>query len=163
MLFCPCMYWSSDYIGWSRGGGAPLSAQNFYIFMQFSGKIGQIIGWRPREIMDPPLDYPWCCTYPTSRLFGVPGWVHSHHILDNASWTQHESQAWRRSEFSKLFRDGSSAQVLFSPRQCVSIFSITALSAKFLCSLIKKSALSRTKFFQQKIITFNLMWFKMTI
>ena len=35
-------------------------AQNFFIFMQFSGKIGPIIGWRPsrvgapREILDPP-------------------------------------------------------------------------------------------------------------
>ena len=48
-----------------RGGArdAPL-AQNFFIFMQFSGKIGQIIGWRPPlwawrpllwEILDPPL------------------------------------------------------------------------------------------------------------
>ena len=53
---------------WWRGGGArdtrrPLGAISF-IFMQFSGKIGQIIGWSPHlgswspsvwEILDPPL------------------------------------------------------------------------------------------------------------
>ena len=36
--------------GGSKGGRerrAPPPAQNFFIFMQFSGKIGQIIGWRP--------------------------------------------------------------------------------------------------------------------
>ena len=31
----------------ARGTRAPPLAQNFFIFMQFSGKIGQIIGWRP--------------------------------------------------------------------------------------------------------------------
>ena len=34
-----------------RGGrgasNVPLPDQNFFIFMQFSGKIAQIIGWRP--------------------------------------------------------------------------------------------------------------------
>ena len=37
--------------------GPPPPAQNFFLFMQFSGKIGQIIGWRPLlwEILDPPL------------------------------------------------------------------------------------------------------------
>ena len=49
--------------GGSRGheGYAP-PAQHFFIFMQFSGKIGQIICWRPSkvsaplgEILDPPL------------------------------------------------------------------------------------------------------------
>ena len=30
-----------------REGRVPPLAQNFFIFMQFSGKIGQIIGWCP--------------------------------------------------------------------------------------------------------------------
>ena len=30
----------------ARGTRAPPLAQNFFIFMQFLGKIGQIIGWR---------------------------------------------------------------------------------------------------------------------
>ena len=46
-----------------RGRAPPPRAQNFFIFMQFSGKIGQIIGWRPPSgvgapssgILDPPL------------------------------------------------------------------------------------------------------------
>ena len=46
-----------------QGRRAPPWGQNFFIFMQFSGKIGQIIGRRPpqglahpfREILDPPL------------------------------------------------------------------------------------------------------------
>ena len=36
--------------GGSKGGcegRAPPLAHNFFIFMQFSGKIDQIIGWRP--------------------------------------------------------------------------------------------------------------------
>ena len=45
-------------------GCAPPPAQNFFIFLQFRGKIGQITGWRPPlelapliwEILDPPLD-----------------------------------------------------------------------------------------------------------
>ena len=61
---------TSNSIGGSRGGARdatpPPRAQNFFIFMQFSGKIGQIIGWRPPpsgvgapslwEILDPPLN-----------------------------------------------------------------------------------------------------------
>ena len=35
--------------------GIPL-IQNFFIFMQFSGKIGPIVGWHPFcEIQDSPL------------------------------------------------------------------------------------------------------------
>ena len=40
----------SEICGGSKGGvsdARPPLAQNFFIFMQFSGKIGQIIGWRP--------------------------------------------------------------------------------------------------------------------
>ena len=41
----------------------PHLAQNIFIFMKFSGKIGQIVGWRPPsgvsatvwEMLDPPL------------------------------------------------------------------------------------------------------------
>ena len=45
--------------GGSKGGARdawppPLLAQNFFIFMQFSGKIGQIIGWRPSLGLAPP-------------------------------------------------------------------------------------------------------------
>ena len=46
-----------------RGTPTPLD-QNFFIFVQFLGKICQIIGWRPLrgwrtpwEILDPPLLY----------------------------------------------------------------------------------------------------------
>ena len=35
----------------------PPQAQNFFIFMQFSGKISQIIGWRPPWELAPPP--PW--------------------------------------------------------------------------------------------------------
>ena len=40
--------------GGSKGarGRAPPLAQNFFIFMQFSGKIGQIISWRPPPLWD---------------------------------------------------------------------------------------------------------------
>ena len=49
--------------GGRKGRAPPPLDQNFFIFMQFSGKIGQIIGWRPPwgwrtllwEILDPPL------------------------------------------------------------------------------------------------------------
>ena len=39
-------------------------AQNFFIFMQFSGKIGQIIGWRPPSLglAPPPLGNPGSAT-----------------------------------------------------------------------------------------------------
>ena len=42
--------------GGSKGGVRPLRppAQHFFIFMQFLGKIGQIIGWRP-----PPSVWGW--------------------------------------------------------------------------------------------------------
>ena len=58
------------YIGGSRGGRRdarpPPLGQIFFIFMQFLGKIGQIVCWRPPlwgwrppvwEILDPPLLY----------------------------------------------------------------------------------------------------------
>ena len=38
-------------------------AQKFFIFMQFSGKIGQIIGWcLPLEFAPPPLGNPGSAT-----------------------------------------------------------------------------------------------------
>ena len=42
----------------------PPLAQNFFIFMQFSGKIGQIIGWRPPPLglAPPPLGNPGSAT-----------------------------------------------------------------------------------------------------
>ena len=44
-------------VAYQRGGregrGPPL-AQNFFIFMQFSGKIDQIIGWRPPSGVSAP-------------------------------------------------------------------------------------------------------------
>ena len=44
-------------------GRAPPVAQNFFIFMQFSGKIGQIIGWRPPlGLAPPPLGNPGSAT-----------------------------------------------------------------------------------------------------
>ena len=43
---------------------APPLAPNFFIFMQFSGKIGQIIGWRPLPLglAPPPLGNPGSAT-----------------------------------------------------------------------------------------------------
>ena len=49
--------------GGCQGRAPPPLSQNFFIFMQFSGKIRQIVGWRPPlglahplwEILDPPL------------------------------------------------------------------------------------------------------------
>ena len=44
---------------------APPLTQNFFIFMQFSGKIGQIIGWRPPPplgLAPPPLGNPGSAT-----------------------------------------------------------------------------------------------------
>ena len=47
------------YIG-LRGMRAPPRAQSFFIFMQFSGKIGQIIGWRPPTgVGTPPSGKSW--------------------------------------------------------------------------------------------------------
>ena len=44
-------------------GRAPPLPQNFFIFMQFSGKIGQIIGWRsPLGLAPPPLGNPGSAT-----------------------------------------------------------------------------------------------------
>ena len=65
--------WGSGRSKGGREGRAPPLAQNFFIFMQFSGKIGQIIGWRPpfgisapssgkswiRHWEGPPWLWPW--------------------------------------------------------------------------------------------------------
>ena len=41
----------------------PPLGQNFFIFMQFSGNIGQIIGWRPPlGLAHPPLGNPRSAT-----------------------------------------------------------------------------------------------------
>ena len=53
--------------GRSKGGASlapPPLAQNFFIFMQFSGKIDQIIGWRPLPLglVPPPLGNPGSAT-----------------------------------------------------------------------------------------------------
>ena len=51
--------------GGSKGGreGRAPPAQNFFIFMQFSGRIGQIIGWRlPLGLVPPPLGNPGSAT-----------------------------------------------------------------------------------------------------
>ena len=50
-----------------RGGARdarPPTAQNFFIFMQFSGKIDQIIGWHtpPLGLAPPPLRNPGSAT-----------------------------------------------------------------------------------------------------
>ena len=55
---------SSDGSRGCRGRAPPSLGQNFFVFMQFWGKIGQIVCWRPPlglalppvwEILDPPL------------------------------------------------------------------------------------------------------------
>ena len=68
-------------IGGSRGGGRqgrapPPRPQNFFIFMQFSGKIGQIIGWRPppRELAPPPRGNPGSATAEELLVFCVFYW-----------------------------------------------------------------------------------------
>ena len=44
------------WIGLGRGAQGHAPGQNFFIFLHFSEKIGQIVGWRPLcEILDPPL------------------------------------------------------------------------------------------------------------
>ena len=48
-----------------REGCAPPLVQNFFIFMQFLGKIGQILGWRPPlGLVPPPLENPGSPTAP---------------------------------------------------------------------------------------------------
>ena len=55
MVYCfrwrsNCCYLLSYYSGGSKGGARdarPPLPRNVFIFMQFSGKIGQIIGWCP--------------------------------------------------------------------------------------------------------------------
>ena len=44
---CKNTLWTATFSGGSKGGREAPLAQNFFIFMQFSGKVGQIIGWRP--------------------------------------------------------------------------------------------------------------------
>ena len=53
----------ADLRGGARPSRPPL-AQNFFIFVQFSGKIGQIIGWRPPllGLAPPPLGNPGSAT-----------------------------------------------------------------------------------------------------
>ena len=49
-----------------EGRAPPPRAQNVFIFMQFSGKIGQIIGWRPPRELAPPSGKSWihhCLTH----------------------------------------------------------------------------------------------------
>ena len=55
------------FSGGSKGGcegrAPPPLAQNFFIFMQFLGKIGQIIGWAPPlGLAPPPLGNPGSAT-----------------------------------------------------------------------------------------------------
>ena len=54
----------ADLRGGVRGMRAPPLDQNFFIFMQFSGKIGQIIGWCPPPLglVPPPLGNPGSAT-----------------------------------------------------------------------------------------------------
>ena len=44
----------ADLRGGARDARPPPLAQNFFIFMQFSGKIDQIIGWRPPSGVSAP-------------------------------------------------------------------------------------------------------------
>ena len=64
----------------------PPPARNVFIFMQFSGKIDQIIGWYPfgvdaplREILDPPFNSG------EFRIFkdGKPNWAETTYYLAN--------------------------------------------------------------------------------
>ena len=49
----------ADLRGGRRARDAPPPTQNFFIFMQFSGKIGQIIGWPPPLGLAPPPGKSW--------------------------------------------------------------------------------------------------------
>ena len=54
----------ADLGGGDKGRAPPPLDQNFFIFMQFSGKFGQIIGWRPPPpgLAHPPLGNPRSAT-----------------------------------------------------------------------------------------------------
>ena len=67
-LIFSCLSWSNISIGGSKGGregrAPPPGGPNSFNFMQFLGKFGKIVCWRPplgswrpllREILDPPL------------------------------------------------------------------------------------------------------------
>ena len=54
------MYPVADLRGEREGRAPPPLAPNFFIFMQFSGKIGQTIGWRPPfGVCAPSLGKSW--------------------------------------------------------------------------------------------------------
>ena len=56
-----CLSLTIDIVG-SRAHALPPLVQNFFIFMQFSGKIGQIIGWRSHGVGASPLENPGSAT-----------------------------------------------------------------------------------------------------
>ena len=85
------MQWPvADLRGRARGTCTPPPlAQNFFIFMQFSGKIGQIIGWRPPlGLAPPPLGNPGSATGGRSKEEGGttdappgPKFLHFHAVF----------------------------------------------------------------------------------
>ena len=76
--------------GGSKGGGArgtraPPLAQNFFIFMQFTGKIDQIIGWRLPLGFAPSSGKSWIrhCTASTGTPESKLSHLHSYDLLSN--------------------------------------------------------------------------------
>ena len=54
--------WITSEIHTSGGSKGTPPAKNFFIFVQFIGKIGQIIGWRVSPELAPPLGNPGSAT-----------------------------------------------------------------------------------------------------
>ena len=74
----------ADLRGNARDARLPPLGQNFFIFMQFSGKIRQIVGWFPpplglahplRQILDPPLQVPELSPYPLLLANALRKWT----------------------------------------------------------------------------------------
>ena len=74
-------------------------AQNFFIFMQFSGKIGQIIGWCPHfGLASPPLGL-------APPPLGNPGSATAYMEIYRVSSEQDVSRGSCRTDLLQLNRD----------------------------------------------------------
>ena len=47
-----------EHMGVNSDGFRGINDQNVFIFLQFSGKIGQMVGWRPLLVVGAPLGNP---------------------------------------------------------------------------------------------------------
>ena len=86
-----CVLWenSHTYNELGRGGAgthAPPTpiCQNFLIFMQFLGLIGQIVGYpNRRKTLDPPLPMTFYSKVSPQGRIQDPPWGHQHTMLEN--------------------------------------------------------------------------------